>query len=333
MNAVRARLQALWDGAQRWYAGHSQRDQRIILGVLAFAVVCLLYLYGWVPVRDYRARVADEIGEGEEQLRRAVRIVGASDSLRVERESLQKKLKTARERLLPGRGATLGAAALQDRANALAAEKGIAVQSTQVMKDEALPPYRKVAIRLVLSGELQPLAELVSGLEFGQQLAVPFLEVNRRGAAPGAKGPRTLSSTLEVAGFVLAEDAKGDDTGGAEPAAADGSAPGGAPAPPTTVAPVGAPASPPAPPAAVVPPPPGAPAGAPPPVVAPAPPGANPPTPVTTVPRPVVATTSTTRPKRPATTTTTRPVATLPPIVPRPAPVAPPAPAAAKEES
>ena len=245
MNALRARLQAVFGGFRRWYAGHSRRDQSIILGVLVFAGVCLLYLFAWVPLRDYRQRVAEEIADGQDQLARASRSLGAADSLRAERESLRKRLVQARTRLLPGRGGTLGAAALQERANSIASEKGITVQSTQVMKEEAVDPYRKVAVRLTLSGELKPFAELVSGLEYGQQLAIPFVEVNRRGAAPGAKGPRTLSATLEVTGFVLGEQAKAEEGAPAEAEAAlpnaeegNGSKAAGAPGP--IVAPTGA---------------------------------------------------------------------------------------------
>jgi Tfp pilus assembly protein PilO len=216
VNALRARLQALFGGFGRWYAGHPVRDQRIIMGVLVFAGICLIYLFGWVPLRDYRQRVAEEVADGQDQLARASRSLGAADSLRGERESLQKRLVQARTRLLPGRGGTLGAAALQERANSIASEKGITVQSTQVMKEEAVDPYRKVAVRLTLSGELKPFAELVSGLEYGQQLAIPFVEINRRGAAPGAKGPRTLSATLEVSGFVLGEQAKAEEGAPAE---------------------------------------------------------------------------------------------------------------------
>jgi Tfp pilus assembly protein PilO len=245
VNALRARLQALFGGFGRWYAGHSVRDQRIIMGVLVFAGICLIYLFGWVPLRDYRQRVAEEIADGQDQLARASRSLGAADSLRAERESLRKRLVQARTRLLPGRGGTLGAAALQERANSIASEKGITVQSTQVMKEEAVDPYRKVAVRLTLSGELKPFAELVSGLEYGQQLAIPFVEINRRGAAPGAKGPRTLSATLEVTGFVLGEQAKAEEGAPAEaegpqPNAeeANGSKPGAAPG--SIVAPTGA---------------------------------------------------------------------------------------------
>src|SRR5262249_58496911 len=98
-----------------------------------------------------------------------------------------------------------------ERTSSLAAEKGITVQSRQVMKEEAIDPYRKVSVRLTLSGELKPFAELLSGLEYDQQLAIPFVEANRRGAVPGAKGPRTIQATVEVTGFVLGEEAKGDE--------------------------------------------------------------------------------------------------------------------------
>jgi hypothetical protein len=211
VSALRARLQALWARLQGWYAGHSQRDQRIILGVLTFGAICVLYLYGVVPLREYRQRVSDEIAEGREQLSRSARILGSADSLRAERGELEKRLKQTRTHLLPGRGGTLGAAALQERTNSLAAEKGVTVQSTQVMKEEALDPYRKVSVRLTLSGELKPFAELMSGLEYDQQLAIPFVEANRRGAVPGAKGPRTIQATVEVTGFVLGEEAKGEE--------------------------------------------------------------------------------------------------------------------------
>lgn len=211
MSALRARLQALWASARSWYASHSQRDQRIILGVIVLSALSLAYVGIVVPVRDYRREVAEEIADGQADLERASRFLGAVESLRAERESLRKRLTQARTRLLPGRSGTLGAAALQERANAIATEKGITVQSTQVMREEAADPYRKVAVRLTLSGEIKPFADLISGLEYGQQLAIPFVEVSRRGAVPGAKGPRTLSATVEVTGFVLGEDAKADE--------------------------------------------------------------------------------------------------------------------------
>lgn len=202
------RLRAALAAVRAWYAAHSVRDQRILLAVAGLAVVSAVYVGVVVPVWDFRARVAGEIEAGQQELERAARYLAALEGLRAERAALEKRLQQARSRLLPGSSGTLGAAALQERANTLAAEKGVTIQSAQVMREETLDPYRKVTVRLTLSGELQPFAEMVSALEYGQQLAVPFVEITRRGAVAGAKGPRTLSATLEVSGFVLAEEKK-----------------------------------------------------------------------------------------------------------------------------
>lgn len=221
------RLRAAVAAVRAWYAAHSVRDQRILLAVAGLVVVSAVYVGVVVPVWDFRARVAGEIEAGQQELERAARYLAALEGLRAERAALQKRLQQARGRLLPGSSGTLGAAALQERANALAAEKGVTIQSAQVMREETLDPYRKVTVRLTLSGELQPFAEMVSALEYGQQLAVPFVEITRRGAVAGAKGPRTLSATVEVSGFVLAEEKKPDEATVDGEAPADAAADGG----------------------------------------------------------------------------------------------------------
>jgi Tfp pilus assembly protein PilO len=210
-------LRQLWTSVQRWYAAHSQRDRYILLSVAVAAGLSLVYIGLVEPLVHYRRGVAEEIAEGQEQLERGARFLAAADTVRAERDDLRQRLDQAKQRLLPGGSGTLGAAALQEQANSIAADKGIAVQSTQVMKEEVAEPFRKVAIRLTLSGELKPFADFVAGLEYGpQQLTIPFVEVSRRGAVPGVKGPRTLSATVEVSGYLLGQEApKGAE---AEPA-------------------------------------------------------------------------------------------------------------------
>jgi hypothetical protein len=221
-------FRALWERALAWYNGYGQRDQRIILGVLIAVGASIVYLGVIDPIVEYRKDRGKKITDAQFELEQSMRFVGKKDTLRAEREDLRKRLTQAKSRLLPGVTGTLGAAALQERANSLASEKGIAVQSTQVMKEEAADPFRKVAVRLTLSGELKPLAEVVAALEYQQQLAVPFVEISRRGAVAGAKGPRTLSITLEVSGFVQGTPTK-SETAEADAAAVAGEA-GTAPA-------------------------------------------------------------------------------------------------------
>ena len=218
-------LRQLWAAAGRWYAAHSARDRRVLAGIGALAALSLLYVAAVKPLIHYRQRVKTEIEEGQDQLEHAARFLAAADALRAERDELRQRLAQAKERLLPGSSGTLGAAALQERANSLAAEKGITVQSTQVMKEEPVEPFHKIAIRLTLSGELKPFAELLSGLEYGpQQLTIPFVELSRRGAVAGAKGPRTLQATIEVSGYLQGEQAAKAEP---EPAEGEGEAPAG----------------------------------------------------------------------------------------------------------
>jgi type II secretory pathway component PulM len=325
-------LAGLWAAIQRWYAGHSPRDQRIVQAVAAATVLSLVYVLVVEPLRDYRRQAEEEIAAGQEQLENDMRFLAAADALKAERLELSKRLAQAKKQLLPGDSGTLGAAALQERTSALAAEKGITVQSTQVMREEAADPFKRVAVRLTLSGEIRPLAEFLSGLEYDQQLHVPFLEVSRRGAVAGAKGPRTLQATVEVSGYVseggaardgAAPEAEGEPPvpgeGAADGVAVDAAAPPEGPPPPPRE-----PAPPPAPPAA---------AAVPPAVTTlprvsattlPAPPVATvpppaPTTPPTTVPRTLGAPPVPFVPPPPA---TTPPRATLPPPRP-PAPVLP----------
>ena len=197
-------LRGLLDSARRWYATHGERDRRIILGVAIAVGLALVYVGVVEPIIGYRKAVAEEIAEGQDRLEQAERFVGALDGLRKERDELKQRLDQARSRLLPGATGAIGAAALQERVNTVAGQRNITVQSTQVMREEEVPPFRKVAVRLTLSGELKDFAGFLSELENGPQaLRVPFMEISRRGAQVAGK-PRALSVSLEVSGYLLA---------------------------------------------------------------------------------------------------------------------------------
>ncbi|MFN8543067.1 MAG: type II secretion system protein GspM [Candidatus Binatia bacterium] len=242
-------LRDLWQRARQWYVGRPLREQRLVIAMAVVGVIFALDFLVVEPIRAYRAEVAEEVEAGLQKLEHDARKVGHLDEIKTRRDQLRKQLEQAKTRLLPGDTGTLGAAALQDKTNAVAAEKSVTVQSTQVMKDEPAEPFRKVAVRLTLSAEPKPFAEFLSAVEFGQQLNVPFVEISRRGAVPGQKGPRTMQISVEVSGFVLesrkakenkeTEEKSGEaDAAGVEAAGEPGAAaePTGAPdeAAPTT---------------------------------------------------------------------------------------------------
>jgi len=153
------------------------------------------------------------------------------------------------------------------RVSNLAAENNVAIQTTQVLKDEAVGTFRQVSLRVTASGDLKNLAAFLSGLEFGAlHVQVSFIELTRRGAAvrrrPGQEeGPRTVSATLQIGGVV--QDSAKIEAAGVQPVSAPADAgagaaaappdAGAAAAPPDAGAPVGsAPTAGAPPPAAVV---------------------------------------------------------------------------------
>jgi hypothetical protein len=84
------------------------------------------------------------------------------------------------------------------------------------MREEPADPYRKVAVRLTLSGDLGSVAQMMAGLEHGRQLNVPFMEISRRGASARSTGPRNLSATVVVAGFIASDAGVAAEVAGAE---------------------------------------------------------------------------------------------------------------------
>jgi type II secretory pathway component PulM len=206
-------LRSLWQVVKRWYDAHPPRDRRILLGLASAVGLSLVWLGVVDPVRGYRRGVVEETQEGLEELERSARFLAAIEGLRAERDHVHKRLEQVKSRLLPGGSGTLGAAALQERANTVASENGITVQSTQVMRDEPAEPFRKVSIRLTLSGNLKELARLISGLEYDKHLVIPFVELSRRGATGGG-APRTIQGTVEVSGYVQPAKAENADAAG-----------------------------------------------------------------------------------------------------------------------
>ena len=93
------------------------------------------------PILDYRKDVAAQIDSDHAKLEGRRQLVADEGRARGRARRLEASASHGRRRACcPGAPVTLGAAALQERTNSLAQEKGIAVQSTQVMKEEAVGP-------------------------------------------------------------------------------------------------------------------------------------------------------------------------------------------------
>jgi len=197
---------------ERWEALSGR--ERALVGGAALVAVLVLLRYGSLPGED-------EVESGSidapwvqvariENYRRVLAHAGAVDKQTAEIEA---RMKAQQERLTAGATATQVAAELQGTVSSMAAEAGLNVLSSQILKEEEIEGARRVGVRLTLSGELAGVAQLIRSIEGGpKDLLVSHLEINRKlgstrrpptaakAAEPTTQPPLTVS--VEVKSFM-----------------------------------------------------------------------------------------------------------------------------------
>lgn len=201
----------------------TNRQQRLYLALGAVVLIVVLR-YGTTWFFDYRDGVKADIRLSAQRLASAEKLLERAPQTQQQLNQLRNRYRATVAELVPGETPTLAAAELQDRISNLAAKNGVRIQTTQVLKDEAVGPFREVSLRVTASGEIRNLAGLLSELEFGDlRVTIPFLELSRRGASIRRRSKpsqaRAVSATFQVAGIVAGSAAL-PDMPQAEPAPA-----------------------------------------------------------------------------------------------------------------
>jgi general secretion pathway protein M len=183
---------------ERW-ARFSGRERRLIGAAGGVLGLFLAHLLVISPFLAYRQDLQDEIVAHREKLENGQAYLARTADITRQREQLQKAYQQVHGQLVPGDTPTLAAANLQNTLHSLAGEKGVEIQSTQVMRDDTVGDFRRIAVRITVAGDLKQVADFLAAVEYGQtRAAIPFLEISRRGAVLRGKPARALSATIEV---------------------------------------------------------------------------------------------------------------------------------------
>lgn len=226
---------------ERWDR-FSPRERRLIGAAAGVAALFLVHLLVISPFLSYRQDLQDEIVAHQERIENGQAYLARTADLTRQRDQFAKAFQQVKTQLVPGDTPTLAAANLQTVLHNLAGEKGVEIQSTQVMRDDTVGDFRRIAVRITVTGDLKQLADFLVAAEYGNtRVSIPFLEISRRGAALRGKAARALSATIEVTAFLQGAEAAAEKpaaAGAPEGAAAPSAAPatdagpdGGAPAP------------------------------------------------------------------------------------------------------
>ncbi len=202
-----------------WWARLSARERTLIGAAGGVLGLLLLRFLVISPFLSYREGLQDEIVSHREMLQNDQAYLARAGEITRNLETLRARYAEIRTQLVPGDTPTLAAASLQDTLHSLATEKGITIQSTQVMREETVGEFRRIAVRITVTGELRDLAGFLMAIEYGpRRLSIPFLEISRRGAVLRGQSARALAATIEVNAFLQGTG----EPGKIEPAAAEG---------------------------------------------------------------------------------------------------------------
>jgi len=204
---------------ERW-AAFSARERYLILAAIVAALVVVVR---YSPLSDLAGlSAASEKDDRWMQVRKIEnynKILARSDAVDAQASALRQRFERAQSRLIAGATPTQAGAELQGRLSSMATDAGLNVLSSQILKEEEVQSFRRVGVRLTLSGELTGVARVLAAIENSDvDLAVTLLEINRKlGAtrrpptpsspshAPPPTAQSPLTATMEVKTFMRQE--------------------------------------------------------------------------------------------------------------------------------
>jgi hypothetical protein len=199
---------------ERWQA-FSPRERYLMLGSLGTALVVILR-YAPIPALD----AVSFAGNNEEwvqlqKIENYQKILARADAAGKRETELERRYAAAQARLLSGATPTQVGAELQGSLSSMASSAGLNVLSSQILKAEEDRGYRRVGVRLTLSGDLKGVVEMLSAIETGKtDIEVTLLEINRKLGASRRPTPirptsvrssaanAALTATMEIKTFM-----------------------------------------------------------------------------------------------------------------------------------
>lgn len=176
---------------------------------LGLAVIALVVVYAAAaaPLLDLYAENAALAERRQAMVVRLHAIAGELPPLRARVAELRAAVASSKV-TLDGASDAVASAALQGRVEELAAAAGVTIGSTEGIPAEVRGGYRRLGLRLVITGTYEGLVKLLAGIEATRPpLIVDNVQMRAFQRRPGATAVAMLDASLEVSGFRAAETA------------------------------------------------------------------------------------------------------------------------------
>lgn len=180
-----------------------RRGQALALA-LALAVLAALYLSVAAPLLGVYAQRRQEIAERRLLLPRLQAAAAELPALRADIARLRAGQK-ARGLTLAGATDAIASATLESRIDGFARAVGATIGSTEILPAQPRGPYRRIGLRLVLTGSYETLVNLLARIETARPpLVMDNLQLHGALGRPGAQNAATIDAGLDVYGFRMA---------------------------------------------------------------------------------------------------------------------------------
>ena len=180
---------------ERW-TSLSKRERYLILAAVTVALAVAGRYAPFVPMISSEEQGPDATWVRMQKVKNFHRIIGRSDAVTARTRAIETRYKAAGKRLIEGVTPTQVGAELQGRLSQMAGDAGLNVLSSQILKPEDVEEFRRVGVRMTLSGELDGMARMVSSVESDRKdLVVTLLEINRKLGASRRPTPTRASSS------------------------------------------------------------------------------------------------------------------------------------------
>lgn len=174
---------------------------RLLALILVLAVLGSLYLLVVVPLVDFYAERAATLERREMLAPRLNALAGELPALRTRLAALHAQAQT-RQVTLDGSSDAIASANLESRIEALAVSSGATIGSTEALPAETRGPYRRIGLRVILSGTYETVVKLIAALEeTNPPLVIDDVQLHGVLRRAGLPGPQTINGTLDVYGF------------------------------------------------------------------------------------------------------------------------------------
>ncbi|MBV8889764.1 MAG: hypothetical protein JO305_08875 [Alphaproteobacteria bacterium] len=173
---------------------------QLVAVALLLLVVGLVYLFLVAPVLGLYAERQAVL---DQRRMLAPRLAAAGDALPALRAQAAALRGAPAEKItLDGSSDAIASANLQSHIEELASPLGVTIGSTESMPIETRGPYRRIGLRLMVSGEYQSLLKLVAALEASRPpLVLDNLQIHAKMNWGLASPNPNLDAALEVYGF------------------------------------------------------------------------------------------------------------------------------------